>query len=663
MLFTSLPTDVPARARRRRARVAAGTAGTLVAGLLCLAPVPAWAATVACTSGGATSGVLTVADGASCTVSATTVLDKLVIADGGTLVAPDGKDVTLTVDGVETGQAYDSITDPSGTLQAGTYRGRRAGGVVLTVTTRHAAAGLSGTYTFPIRQSLYVDSSGVASDQSVPASWKGAAPGGTAASHFAVKSTGATFNGIWVDGADYTLNNPSISLTGNGRSDFVGAGAALVGDNGATVTVDDADIATDGVVRTAVIADGGANVVVKDSDIDVSGGELPADFSPSVDFDTMIAAPWMLGLEGTNRATLLLGDGSKAAYLNTSVTAEDWGALSTDAGSNVKLTTVNSDVATTDSGYGTYLIGGADGEYLGTDFDVASYLSISANGPNIAHFGDSVAADVASLNKARDLGLTARELKALRKRTSTLSSDRMGFMTWAGDNTVTVDGATRVTTANALFQDKSTTGTTTYNVGGRAKLRSGTGVIVQVMDQDDPGPFPGSSSSDVTPVQTASAAAMQDATLTARTETNISGTTVKGNLYNGATTSKNLVVNLDAAELNGAISSTTARHEGTVTQATWNYIGMVTNRVSAPVNAGVIVSLADGSTWKATGTSYLTSLTVDAGSRLVGAGGRAVTVTIDGDELSPSELVPGTTYTGTAASPIIVKVAGPRARR
>lgn len=657
-MFTIPNACLSAPSKRSRRPLAGLAATATIAGSLLLVPTTAYAATVSCSSGSPIAGVLTVADGTTCTISGTTVLDELVISDGGAVVAPDGYDVTLTVDGVETGQAYDSITDAAGTLQAGTYQGSKDGGVVLTVTTRHTEAGLSGTYDFPVRQSLYVDSTGVVTDSSVPASWIGAGPGGSGASDFAVTSTGATFNGIWVDGADYALTDPTISLTGNGRSDFVGAGAALVADNAATVTVAGADIDNAGVVRTAVISDGGANVVVKDSDIDVAGGDLPSDWMASVDFDTMIAAPWMLGLEGTNRATLLLGENSKAAYINSSITAEDWGALSTDAGTDVKLTTINSDVAVTESGYGTYVIGGADGQYLGTDFDVVSYISISANGENVAHFGDSDADSVAALNTARELGLSTAELAALDEQSSTLVSDRIGFMTWAGDNTVIVDGATTVKTGNALFEDKSTTGTTTYNVSGdddaSPSLRSSSNVIVQVMDQDDPGP--GGTSTDATAVQSASAADMQNAALVARTETNLTGTSVKGNFFNGATTSKNLVLNLDDATVRGVISSTTASHEGTVTEATYDYIGIVTNEVSAPVNGGVIVSLANGSTWTVTGTSYLTSLTVDADSQIRGYGGKDVTVTIDGADYSPSELTADTTYLGTADSPIIVTV-------
>ncbi|MFT4084933.1 MAG: Ig-like domain repeat protein [Nocardioides sp.] len=636
----------------------AGALGGLAVSTLPLAGSASAATAVSCDGSDAVSaGVLNVADGETCTISGKTTLDELVVADGGSVVAPDGYDVTLTVDGVETGQAWDSIEDVAGTIQAGTYQGADDSGVVLTVTTQHTETGSS--LVFPIRQSLYVDSSGIDDSQSVAASWTGSKPGATKAKNFAVTSTGSTFNGAWVDGADYTMTDPTFTMTGNGRDDFVDDGAAVTGTNGANLTLDGATIKNKGVVRTGVISDGGANVVVKNSDIDVSGGDLPSDYTANVSPDTMIAAPWMLGLEGTNRATLLLGDGSKATYLNTSVTAADWGALSTDSGSDVKLNAINSKVTTTDSGYGTYAIGSATGEYLGTDFDVASYLSISANGENVVHFGDSDADDVAALNTDDDLGLSDDDLASVDEQTSTLTSARLGFMTWAGDNTVDVDGGTKVTTGNATFEDKSQTGTTTYNVTGdedeSPSLKSGTGVIVQVMDQDDPGP--GGSYTDPTSVtQSASDSDLQNADLTARTDTNLTGTTVKGDFFNGSTVSKNLVVNLSDSTVKGRISSATAVHEGTVDEADYTRIGMVTNTVSAPVNGGVIADLTDGSTWRVTGTSYLTSLTVDDSSSIVGSGGKDVTITQGDNTYTPDELV-GQTITGTYADPIEVSVA------
>jgi hypothetical protein len=77
----------------------------------------------------------------------------------------------------------------------------------------------------------------------------------------------------------------------------------------------------------------------------------------AIHLDTMEDAPWMLALNGAGncRATNLLGNNSIAAYVNSSVTSESWGALSTDSGTRCTLVAVNSVVGNTgDSGYGTY---------------------------------------------------------------------------------------------------------------------------------------------------------------------------------------------------------------------------------------------------------------------------------------------------------------------
>ncbi len=57
----------------------------------------------------------------------------------------------------------------------------------------------------------------------------------------------------------------------------------------------------------------------------------------------------------------------------------------------------------------------------------------------------------------------------------------------------------------------------------------------------------------------------------------------------------------------------------------------------------MIVNLANGSRWTVTGTSYLSALTVSSDSAVSGAGGRTVTMTVNG---AATPIVPGHTYTG-----------------
>ena len=138
-------------------------AGTATAGAV-LAPVTSATAVPATVRG---TGI-TVAAGETYALSATTRVARLSIAEGGKIVAPDGHSVTLTVDGVETGQ---SLTETGGTetlIQTGTYRGD----VVLTVAEANPVT--YETLTFPFRQALYVDADGVARAKSVLTSVIGA---------------------------------------------------------------------------------------------------------------------------------------------------------------------------------------------------------------------------------------------------------------------------------------------------------------------------------------------------------------------------------------------------------------------------------------------------------------------------------------------------------
>ena len=57
----------------------------------------------------------------------------------------------------------------------------------------------------------------------------------------------------------------------------------------------------------------------------------------------------------------------------------------------------------------------------------------------------------------------------------------------------------------------------------------------------------------------------------------------------------------------------------------------------------MIVSLASGGTWTVTGTSYLTSLSLDATSAVAVPPGGQVTVTVDG---AATAIKPGASYTG-----------------
>ena len=115
---------------------------------------------------------------------------------------------------------------------------------------------------------------------------------------------------------------------------------------------------------------------------------------------------------------------------------------------------------------------------------------------------------------------------------------------------------------------------------------------------------------------------------------------LRGDLYNGLRGDQNLVLALTgSSRLDGVASASATRHAiSSIGEAEYEQLGRVTNTVQASINNGVIVSIGSGSVWKVTGTSYLTSLTVEEGGGVVTGG-----MTVDG---AATAIVPGTTYTG-----------------
>jgi hypothetical protein len=618
-------------------------AGSAAAGALLLNPVTAVAAPSV--ASGASGRELTVGAGESLTVSTTTRLSRLTIASGGSLAAPDGYNLSLTVDGVETGQLLTATGGTVTKIKPGVYRGD----VVLTVALANPVA--FGSLTFPFRQALYVDGDGVSRTKSVLAGVVGGQVTDAYARDIRLASTGEAYNGVYAAGGSYTLRSPSIAFDGNGRCDFVGYGAALVATGtSTTLVVEDATISNQGAVRTAVIADGGSNVIVKNSTIQVKDGVLPSDYQSTVDTSVMESAPWMLSIGGNVRATNLLGISTRASYINSTVMSENWGALSTDNGQNGTLTAINCRVANTGDagGYGSYAIGNATENFLGCRFDVATYATINRGGT--VYYADSTRAAVAALNTSLELGLSAGELAAIPVRSSVINSKRFGVM-WHGAGSVDVSGGTVLNSRTSTFLDKGQQVSITVDGSGGARLNPGNGIIVQVMENDDPGPQMVNGVLLNTgvyyePTTAATKDASFDPTAVHGTDAVASFTDIrlKGDFYNGMRGGLNLVLTFTRSQVEGTISATTTKHHiDTIGADQYLQLGEVTNTTAAAVNNGVIVTLATGSRWTVTGTSYLTKLTLAADATVAGTGGRQATMTVDG---VTTAITAGSSYSG-----------------
>ena len=631
---------------RRSALTASGAA----VGAVLLAPGLATAATgsasaSAAGSTGAPTGEITVAAGETVTISATTRVAAVTIAAGGTLTAPSGYSLTMTVNGVETGQALTATSGADTAFVAGSWRGD----IVLSVTNAVDVTWQSLTY--PFRQAVYVASGAVVADESVYAAVVGGRLSSTSADNVRISSTGECFDGVYISDSAYTLTRPTINLSGNGRCDFVGYGAAVVADGtSANVVLDGAVIDNHGAVRTGMIVSNGATALIKNSSIRVRNGVLPSDYVATVDLNKMESAPWMLAIDGNVRATNLLGNNSIAAYVNSSITSETWGVLSTDSGSDCTLVAVNSTVANSGGdGYGTYVIGNATEYLLGTQFDVGTYATIFTGGT--ATYGDSDSATVAALNKSLSLGLTAEDLRSLKQRSTVVNSRRFGFM-WHGAGTLTIEGGTQINSPHATFLNKGQQIDVTVDGGNGARLNPSDGVILQVMDNDDPGPVMVSGVLENAGVYTQPTGEPTKDSAFSVTEVHDTDSVctftdiqLRGDFYNGMRGDLNMVLNFSGSRVSGVISSTLAEHSvDSIDSSNWWELGNVSNTPQAAVNNGAIVSLAGGSQWTVTGTSYLTSLTLDSTSSVSAAGfGKSVTMTVDG---TTTAIKAGNTYTG-----------------
>jgi hypothetical protein len=615
--------------RRTLLRAAGLGAGAL------LVPTTIAAGTAAASASGTVtkSGPIYVGDGETVTISSTTRTSLLSIASGGTLAAPTGYILTVTVDGVETGSKLVSTYGVTTLIAAGTSRGD----VVINVALENPQT-FFGAFTYQLRQAVYVDASGINASYSALSAVTAGRLGASGAHDLVLRSTGEAFDGFYVADGTYQLVRPDIRFEGNGRCDFVGYGAALVGDGTSTrFVIDGARIDNTGAVRPGVIATNGANVIVKNSVIATHDGVLPSDYTANIG-PNMMTVPWMLGLSGNVRATIALGVDTKATYVNSQVSSTNWGVLSTDSDNQAQLTAINTDITITDKeGYGTYADGSAIDRFLGCRFNHVAYAAISTGGS--VYFGDSTRAAVAALNTGQDIQLTAAELAAIPVTNTVIDSTRFGVM-WAQGNggSVSIDGGTQLRTAETSFLVKAAKVTVTVDGSQGAQIQPGNGVLLQMMETDDPGSTTGTYTE---PTGTPSKDTSFDVTSEQADDVVATFTDIRlrGDFYNGRRSDQNLVLTLTGTHLDGVVSASATAHAiNSIGASEYYELGRVTNTAQAAINNGVIVTIGSGSIWNVTGTSYLTSLTVDAGGAV-----RAGSMTVDG---TATEIVAGATYTG-----------------
>jgi hypothetical protein len=559
----------------------------------------------------------TVTSGSNWVVTENTSLSKLTIAEGAVVKAPEGKSLTMTVDGVET------------PIAEGSYKGE----ITLTVNDE-IIVDYRGTNKYQFRTAVYVNDGKFIHEKSVPASVVGGTVTDTSATDVRITSVGDKFNGIIVTGdSRYAINNPVITMTGNGGNDFAGFGAAIMTDGKAEVTIENARIMNTGAVRPAIWVGGDSTVTINNSDIETHSGTLPSDYSFSWVKGSMgkggffMEVPWMLGCVGNTRSTILMANG-RVYYNNTHIKAYGWGALSTDqVNTGAELHATNCLIETVGSGYGSFADGSVN-TYSKCTFKVVDYGLIMQRGS--AHFTDGTVMD----------------------------SERLGVMSYGGSTVLRIDKGCVFNTKKAVIQIKG--GSPTIEVDN-AQLNSESGVIFQAMLQDDPDMVKSSKGGGMPGGAGGASAGMPGGTPGASggPKVTFKNVTLNGDIITSMTTEGDVDVVFEKATIAGAITTSIAEHakgpngeelEQRDDSSLYKIIGEVKDVYGETKDKyGVKASFDKDSKWVVAMTSYLTGLTIAEGSGITAPEGCSLTMTVNGikKEIKPGKFSGKITLTVT----------------
>jgi len=560
----------------------------------------------------------TVSAGSIWVVDKTAHLSSFSIADGATVKAPDGKSLTMTVDGI------------GRPLKPGVYKGD----IIITVTdalygptTGMTRSGKPQEF----RAAILIQDGKYVPEKSVAAIVQGGKVTDKSATGVTLMGTEDNFNGIVITGnSEYTIDGLKIDFEGRGGNDFVGYGAGIAIFGNSKVTINNSDIKFKGITRCTIHFGGNSVTTLNNCRL---SNESP---------DSEGMSPlWALGLSGTNRVTQLC-DNAVVYYNNCHIQGNGWGTLSIDGGVKVRMYVKDSTVDLTGPrtrGYGAFSIGDAFISYDNSKVNVQGYPLLLGGGEGKSNGeitnGSVVNSSLYGVMIFRDAG---SELKV--NKGAVLNSASSTFVVKGSNSFLNIDNAV---------------------------LKPANGVILQLMDNDEPGMGP---SRFIVPIgadlpipgrNLAVADQKEDVFMT------VSNMEVKGDFYNSTTNLKpnsieklavSPLAGMSAEGFSGEVEDTTARQgvknldlkfanarvTGIISAAKAAYkdgvvvidagnnkeLSNVKQTSHEPVNNGVIVSFDKDSSWTVTGASYLTSLTVARGAVIKAPEGKALTMTVDG---------------------------------
>ena len=479
-----------------------------------------------------------------------------------------------------------------------------------------------------------------------------------------VVSIGDYFSGFYINNSDYAINDANMLFSGAGGDDFNGwvAGVVVLGDS--NVEINRSVIFSEGVLRSGLFTSGSAATTVKDSVIVSCNNPFAVAYDTTDNYATpmMQQCPFGLGIEGNVRASLACGAG-KNVFENSLVMSNGWAVLSTDSGrsgadaliSNAMVAVVGEipdDDADADFFYEV------NGEQwpvaVGRYGETSGYIAYADSGVNDYAYGsDWYSPDY--------LGIITTGSVTMADNCYGWSG-RIGFMSHSGggssghgtlnvsDSSFDIQNIFAVSQASGTYTTSTSLDNVDISLAG-----NGADIIFLQVNSDDNAGGPGNTSNtirdlsyeDYLTCEAASGEPEKDFS-----DLNIANSHIQGNIYNAASDDGvGLVVNLDNTEIDGAISSAWSYHvdpagepydqtefacdsfTGTRdgSNGVYDYtLYLRVNAKSAPtVNNNVTLNMANGSKWMVTGENYLSSLTIDESSSIMGMG---VKMTVNGVE-------------------------------
>lgn len=584
-------------------------------------------------------------------VEENTRLYDLILEEGASITAPEGKFVCMTVDGV--GQDI--------------LPGRYHGDILLTVAdcyhmAPHALMRINNI-SRDFQDAVVIDSTKgqVVENQCVPAIVQGGSVTGEKTEGVYIASNAESFNGVLIHGdGSYTVKDSRMELDGFGANDFMGVGAGVAVIDTADVVIEDCDLTVNGVTRCAVHVGGDSHVTVKNCRLQ----------NTSPDSDWLGDFSWGCGFLGTNRLCQLTDNGS-VVYENCQMKTNGWGILSIDGTDKYNEMIVRNCKMELSGprahGYGAFCIGGNHVQFDGCDVNVNGYPLM------LRGMEDKGRAEILNSRiRSRRFGVLAMgdTHSVLTIENSDFNTDKSSMVFKGSATQINIKNTTMVAGNNVIMQlmDNDEGGMTACNfkvpvgevdekIPGRDLTTAGEDDIrIQLTDCQLTGDFLNSTTnirackrSDHAGFGKFHDTVIGSMAHAAIVEHKEDEDDKKGGMPVGMKDlecPKNMGITMHNTTVTGAISSATQKYRDGLTlidESNRLEMANITQTPAPTVNNGVVVTLDETSAWIVTDTSYITALTLEKGAKIAAAPGKTLNMLVDG---VATEIVPGA-YQGT----------------